>query len=59
MQTTMEKNNFKLIFTADFAMLAIALIMCVAQLINGSIPGFLGFGLIAFIIARLIKLENR
>lgn len=53
------KNNFPWAFAWNFILLLIACICTVAQLVNGSVPGFIGFGMITYVLVKLINIENR
>lgn len=55
----MSKSNFPWKFAWNFLLLILACIMCVSQFVNHSMPGFVGFGMIVYIIAKLTYLENR
>ena len=57
--TTITKNDFPKMFTLDFVLLLLACIMAIAQLVNGSVPGFAGFGLIAYVIGKLMMIERK
>ena len=55
----MTKSDFPWAFLWNFVMLLLAASMCVAQLVGGSCAGTVGFGLIAYVIVKLIRLEQR
>ena len=51
-------NNFPWVFLWNFVLLLLACIMGVMQFVHGSWPGAIGFGMIAYILVKLIRLER-
>jgi len=50
----MKKSNL----IVSYVLLVLAIVMCIAQLVKGSVPGCIAFGMIAYNCYRLIKLEK-
>lgn len=50
-------NSFNWKFLWDFILLFFAVVMCIAQAVNGSWPGMIGFAFIAYIIIKLMVLD--
>ena len=52
------KNNFPWRFLWNFVLLFLAIVCCISQAVNGSMPGAVAFGYISYIIYKLMILEK-